>query len=62
MSIAQLPFKPVNWQILFFVKGIVSRDLQICFLVPFDRSKVPTPYRTVRLLFKSRFNVLFFDF
>jgi hypothetical protein len=26
-------------------KGIVSRDLHICFLVSIDRSEVPTPYR-----------------
>jgi hypothetical protein len=32
------------------------------FLVPIDRSEVPTPYRAVRLLLKFRFRVEFFDF
>jgi hypothetical protein len=41
------------------LKGIVSRDLNICFLVPFDRS---TSDGALRLLSKIRFRVEFFDF
>jgi hypothetical protein len=37
------------------LKGIVSQDLHICFLVTVDKSQVPTPYGTIRLLFKLSF-------
>jgi hypothetical protein len=40
-------------------KGIVSRDLHICFLLPFYKYKVPSHYGTIRLLFKFRFRTNF---
>jgi hypothetical protein len=46
----------------FLVKGIVSRDLHICFLIPFDRSEVSTHQERVLLLLKFRFRVEFFNF
>jgi hypothetical protein len=45
-----------------YIKGIVSRDLHICFLVSIDRSEIPTHTKRVRLLLKFRFRVEFFDF
>jgi hypothetical protein len=41
------------------IKGIASRDVQICFLVSIDRSHVGTP---CDLLLKCYFRVVFFDF
>jgi hypothetical protein len=46
--------------LMFNIKGIVSRDLKICFFVSMERSEVPTPYGAVRLLLKLCFE--FFDF
>jgi hypothetical protein len=43
-------------------KGIVSRDLVVCFLVSFDRSEVSTHKDRVYLLLKFRFRVKFFRF
>jgi hypothetical protein len=44
------------------IKGIVSRDFVVLFLVSFERSEVPTHTEHVRLLLKLRFRVAFFDF
>jgi hypothetical protein len=44
------------------VKGIVSPDFVICFLVSIDRSEVPTHKERVHLLLKFCFCVEFFDF
>jgi hypothetical protein len=44
------------------IKGTVSRDFVICFLVSFDRSDVSTHKERVHLLLKFRFRVEFFDF
>jgi hypothetical protein len=44
------------------IKGIVSRNFVVCFLVPFDSSEVPTHSELVHLLFKFRFRVKFCDF
>jgi citrate lyase synthetase len=46
----------------FVLKGIVSRDFVVCFLVSFNRSEVPTYNERVHLLLKFRFRVKFFDF
>jgi hypothetical protein len=44
-------------------KGIVSRDLDVCFLVSFDRSKVSTHAHCCNFPLKLRsFRVEFFDF
>jgi hypothetical protein len=44
-----------------YIKGIVSRDLKVYFLVPLDTSGIATPDRTGLFLFyKSRFRVEFF--
>jgi hypothetical protein len=42
---------------LSMIKGIVSRDFVVCFLVSFDSSEVPTPTELVHLLFKFRFRL-----
>jgi hypothetical protein len=44
------------------LKGIVSRDFMVCFLVSFDRSDIPTHQERVLLLLKVRFRIEFFDF
>jgi hypothetical protein len=41
------------------LKGIVSRDFVVCFLVSFDRSEVSTHKEWVHLLLKFRFRVEF---
>jgi hypothetical protein len=46
----------------FGIKGIVSRDFVICFLVSFDRSDISTHQEWVLLLSKVRFCIEFFDF
>jgi hypothetical protein len=43
------------------VKGIVSRDFVVCFLVSIDRSDISTHQEWVLLLLKVRFHVEFFD-
>jgi hypothetical protein len=43
-------------------KGIVSRDLVVCFLVSFDRSDISTHHERVLFLLKVRFRIEFFDF
>jgi hypothetical protein len=40
------------------LKGIVSRDFELCFLVPLDSSDIATPSGTV-FFFVSRFRVEF---
>jgi hypothetical protein len=45
-----------------FLKGIVSRDFVVCFLVSFDRSYISTHKEQVILLLKVRFRTEFFDF
>jgi hypothetical protein len=44
----------------FYVKGIVSQDFHICFLVSIDRSEVPAHKKRVRLLIS--FSCRIFDF
>jgi hypothetical protein len=44
------------------LKGIVSRDFVVCFLVSFDRSDIYTHQERVLLLLKVRFRIEFFDF
>jgi hypothetical protein len=44
-----------------YIKGIVLRDLHICFLVLIGTSHV-APLERVHLLLKFRFHVEFFDF
>jgi hypothetical protein len=46
----------------FLIKGIVSRDFVVCFLVSFDRSDIYTHQEWVLLLLKVRFRIEFFDF
>jgi hypothetical protein len=46
----------------FLLKGIVSRDFVVCFLVSFDRSYISTHQEWVLLLLKVCFNIEFFDF
>jgi hypothetical protein len=43
-------------------KGIVSRDLHICFLIPFNRPEIPAHKEWVLLLLKFRFLVELFYF
>jgi hypothetical protein len=47
---------------MFNIKGIVSRDLHICFLVSIESSEDPTPYGAVHLILKFSFHVKFFRF
>jgi hypothetical protein len=51
-----------DWTIAFIVKGIVSRDFVVCFLVSFDRSYISIHQERVLLLLKVRFRIEFFDF
>jgi hypothetical protein len=44
------------------IKGIVSRDFIVCFLVSFDRSDISTQQEWVLLLLKVRFCIKFFYF
>jgi hypothetical protein len=44
------------------LKGIVSRDFVVCFLVSFDRSDISIHQERVLLLLKVRFRNEFFDF
>jgi hypothetical protein len=44
------------------LKGIVSRDFVVCFLVSFDRYDISTHNEWVLLLLKFRFRLEFFDF
>jgi hypothetical protein len=44
------------------VKGIVSRDFVVCFLLSFDRSDISTHQERVLLILKVRFRIEFFDF
>jgi hypothetical protein len=44
------------------IKGTVSRDFVVCFLVSFDRSEVYRHTERVRLLLKLRFRNEFLDF
>jgi hypothetical protein len=43
------------------LKGIVSRDFVVCFLVSIDRSDISTHQEWVLMLLKVRFDVEFFD-
>jgi hypothetical protein len=45
-----------------YIKGIVSRDFVVCFLVSFNRSDISTHQERVLLLLKVRFHIKFFDF
>jgi hypothetical protein len=47
---------------LYLLKGIVSRDFVVCFLVSFDRSDISKHQEWVLLLLKVRFRIEFFDF
>jgi hypothetical protein len=55
-----------TWLICVFnslqFKGIVSRDLVVCFLVSFDRYDISTHQEWVLSLLKVRFRIEFFDF
>jgi hypothetical protein len=42
------------------LKGIVSRDFVVCFLVSFNRSYISTHQERVLLLLKVRFRIEFF--
>jgi hypothetical protein len=42
-------------EMAFLFKGIVSRDLEVCFLVPFDSSDIATPDRMGPFFFKVDF-------
>jgi hypothetical protein len=44
------------------LKGIVSRDFMVCFLLSFDRSDISIHQEWVLLLLKVRFRIKFFDF
>jgi hypothetical protein len=44
------------------LKGIVSRDFVVCFLVSFDRYDISTHQERVLLLLKVRFRIEFFNF
>jgi hypothetical protein len=44
------------------LKGIVSQDFVICFLVSFDRYDISTHQEWVLLLLKVGFRIDFFDF
>jgi hypothetical protein len=44
------------------IKGIVSRDFVVGFLVSLDRSDISTHQEWVLLLLKVRFCIEFFDF
>jgi hypothetical protein len=44
------------------LKGIVSRDFVVCFLVSFNRSDISTHQERVLLLLKVRFRIEYFDF
>jgi hypothetical protein len=44
------------------LKGIVSRDFMVCFLVSFDRSDISTHQERGVLFLKVRFRIEFFDF
>jgi hypothetical protein len=44
------------------VKGIVSRDFEVCFLIPLDSSDVATPSGAGFFFFKRRFHVEFLIF
>jgi hypothetical protein len=44
------------------IKGIVSRDFMVCFLVSFDGSDISTHQEQVLLLLKVHFHIEFFDF
>jgi hypothetical protein len=46
---------------LLQVKGIVSRDFVVCFLVSIDRSDISTHQELILLLLKVRFHVEFFN-
>jgi hypothetical protein len=49
------------WSGSLALKGIVSRDFVVCFLVSIDRSDISTHQEWVLLLLKVRFHVEFFD-
>jgi hypothetical protein len=52
----------IVWLNVQLLKGIVSRDFVVCFLVSFDRSNIYTHQERVLLLLKVRFRIKFFDF
>jgi hypothetical protein len=53
---------PLHINVDTIIKGIVSRDFVVCFLVSFDRSHISTHQKWVLLLLKVRFCIEFFDF
>jgi hypothetical protein len=50
-----------SWK-FYRIKGIVSRDFMLCFLVSFDRSYISTHQERVLLLLKVHFRIEFFYF
>jgi hypothetical protein len=44
------------------LKGTISRDFVVCFLVSFDRSDISTHQEWVLLILKVSFCIEFFDF
>jgi hypothetical protein len=58
------PESPKNtaWALIRRFKGIVSRDLVVCFFVSFDRSDISAHQERVLLLLKVRLRIDFFDF
>jgi hypothetical protein len=56
------PYSKLYWNFNNKLKGIVSQDFVVCFLVSFDRSDISTHQEKVLLLLNVRFRVEFFDF
>jgi hypothetical protein len=48
-----LPF--FSYPLIRIIKGIVSRDFEVCFLVPLDSSDIATPSFAGSFFLKSRF-------
>jgi hypothetical protein len=51
-------FKKLGQNVYLLFKGIVSRDFEVCFLIPLDSSDIATPDGTGSF-FKSQFRVKF---
>jgi hypothetical protein len=45
-----------------YLKGMVSRDFEVCFLVPLDSSDIATPSGAGSFLFKKSILCQIFDF
>jgi hypothetical protein len=56
------PFTLPIQQLVRFFKGIVSRNSEVCFLVPFDRSEVATPDGLCSFAFKISISYRTFGF